>query len=70
MPGRHRPFAVQVLVNAAEREELQRAAEQNAMSVSSYTRNRLLAVARREAREAREAQQIERNLGILETEET
>jgi len=67
MPGRHRPFAIQILVNAAEREEVQKAAEQNAMSMSTYARSRMLAAMRRERQLE---QQIERRLGILETEET
>jgi hypothetical protein len=63
MPGRHRPFVVQVIVNAAERDEIHRAAERNLMSASAYARSRLLLAIRREAKLE---QQIEQRLGILE----
>ena len=49
MLGRHRPFSIQVLVNAAERKELQKAAERNAIpTISSYVRAVALLTARSE----------------------
>ena len=63
MSGKSRPFVIQVLVNAAERDELQKAAEQTALSVSSYVRARALAMLRREAKMA---QQFERSLEMVE----
>jgi hypothetical protein len=67
LPGRKRPFAIQIIVSAAEREELQEAAEQNYMSVSSYARSRLLLAMRREAKLE---QRLERRLGISDQAET
>ena len=63
MPGKLRPFVVQVIVNAAEREEIHRAAKRNIMSASAYARSRLLLAIRREAKLE---QQIDQRLGILE----
>ena len=63
MPSKNRPFSIQVLVSAAEREELLRAAERKAMSASTYARSRMLAAMRREAKLE---QQIDQRLGILE----
>ena len=64
MPGKSsRPFVIQVVVNAAERDELHKAAEQAALSVSSYVRARALAMLRREAKMA---QQFERSLEMVE----
>ena len=68
MPGNpnvpeNRTHCVQVLLNVAERDEVQRAAEQNAMSVSTYAHSRMLAAMRRERRLE---QQIERRLGLPE----
>jgi hypothetical protein len=67
MPGRHRPFSIQILVSAAERDELQKAAKRNALSASSYARSRVLTAMRREERLE---QQVEQRLGILEPTET
>jgi hypothetical protein len=63
MSDKSRPFVIQVLVNAAERDELQKAAEQTALSVSSYVRARALGMLRREAKMA---QQFERSLEMVE----
>ena len=63
--ARLRPFTIQVLVDAAERKELLRAAEQNALSVSSYVRARALLMARREAKlEQQFEQRLEATAGV------
>ena len=63
MPAKNRPFSIQILVNAAERDELRRAAERHALSASSYARALVLTAMRREAKLE---QRIEQRLGILE----
>ena len=67
MPGKLRPFVIQITISAAEREELLNAAEKNALSAAAYVRARALAMTRREAKLEHE---IERRLGILGPAET
>jgi hypothetical protein len=63
MSTQNRTFSIQVLVNAAERKELLKAAERNAMpTIAGYVRAKALIAARAEARLE---QQIERRLETL-----
>jgi hypothetical protein len=63
MPAKRRPFSIQVLVSAAERDEVRRAAERHALSASSYARALMLDALRREVKLE---QRIDQRLGILE----
>jgi hypothetical protein len=50
MDAKNRSSAIQVLLTAAEREELHKAAQRHTLSTSSYARVVLLDTARREAK--------------------
>ena len=65
---RSRPFAIQILVTAAERAKVQAMAAQNSLSISSYARSRVMrAVQREEQLEQRFEQQLEQRREPMES---